>query len=51
MTESRTRLTFLAAALTAFAAIGCKAEISSGSGPADEITSDVGASLRDEVEA
>ena len=51
MTQSGTRLTLLAAALTAFAALGCKAEISSGSGPADEITSDVGASLRDEVEA
>jgi hypothetical protein len=51
MTQSRTRLTVLAAALTAFAALGCKAEISSGSGPADELTSDVGASFRDEVEA
>lgn len=51
MTESRTRLTVLAAALTAFAALGCKAEISSGSGPADGLTSDVGASFRDEVEA
>jgi hypothetical protein len=51
MIESRARLTFLAAALTAFATLGCKAEISSGSGPADEITGDVGASFRDEVEA
>ena len=51
MIESLARLTFLAAALTAFATLGCKAEISSGSGPADEITGDVGASFRDEVEA
>ena len=51
MTQSGTRLTFLAAALTAFAALGCKGEISTGSGPADELTSDLGASLRDEVEA
>ncbi len=51
MTQSGTRLTFLAAALTAFAALGCNDEISSGAGPADEITTDMGASLRDEVEA
>ena len=51
MIESRARLTFLAATLTAFAMLGCRAEISSGSGPADEITGDVGASFRDEVEA
>jgi hypothetical protein len=51
MTQSGTRLTLLVAALTAVAAFGCNAEISTGAGPADEITSDVGASLRDEVEA
>jgi hypothetical protein len=51
MSQSGTRLTFLAAALTAFAVLGCKAELSSGSGPADELTTDMGASLRDEVEA
>ena len=51
MTQSGTRLTLLAAALTAFAALGCKGEISTGSGPADELTTDLGASLRDEVEA
>ncbi len=51
MTESWSRLTFLAAALTALAALGCRAEISSGSGPPDELTADVGVSLRDEVEA
>jgi hypothetical protein len=51
MTQSRTRLTFLAAALTAFATLGCESEISTGAGPADEITSDLGVSLRDEVEA
>ena len=50
MTQSGTRLTFLAAALTALAALGCKAEITSGSGPAAEMTGDVGISLRDEVE-
>ncbi len=37
-------------ALIAVAAFGCKSEISSGAGPADELTGDVGASLRDEVE-
>jgi hypothetical protein len=36
--------------LIAVAAFGCKSEISSGAGPADELTGDVGASLRDEVE-
>ena len=51
MTHSGTRLTLLAGALTVVAALGCKAEISSGSGPADAITTDVGATLRDEVEA
>jgi hypothetical protein len=51
MTESRTRLTLLAATLTAFAVLGCKAEISSGSGLADGLTTDLGASFRDEVEA
>jgi hypothetical protein len=51
MTQSRTRLTVLAAALTAFAVVGCNGEISTGSGPADELTGDLGASLRDEVEA
>jgi hypothetical protein len=51
MTEFRTGLTLLAAALTAVAAVGCNAEISSGSGPADVITGDLGVSLRDEVEA
>ena len=51
MTQSGTRLTLLAAALTAFAALGCKGEISTGSGPADELTADMGASFRDEVEA
>ena len=50
MTQSGTRLTLLAAALTALAVIGCKAEITSGSGPAAEMTGDVGISLRDEVE-
>jgi hypothetical protein len=51
MTQSGTRLTLLAAALTAVVALGCKGEISTGSGPADELTTDMGASLRDEVEA
>jgi hypothetical protein len=51
MTASGTRLAFLATALTAFAALGCRSEISSGSGLADGLTSDVGASFRDEVEA
>ncbi len=51
MSQSGTRLTLRAAALTALAALGCRAEISSGSGPPDELTADVGVSLRDEVEA
>jgi hypothetical protein len=51
MTQSGTRLAFLAAVLTAVAGLGCKAEISGGSGPADELTRDMGASFRDEVEA
>src|SRR4026208_2002093 len=36
--------------LIAVAAVGCKSEISSGAGPADELTGDGGASFRDEVE-
>jgi hypothetical protein len=51
MTDFGTRLTFLAAALTSFAVLGCDSQISSGSGPADVLTRDVGASFRDEVEA
>lgn len=51
MSQSRTRLTLLAAAVTAFVAIGCNSEISTGAGPADVITSDLGVTLRDEVEA
>lgn len=51
MTQSGTRLSLLAAALTACAALGCNGEISTGAGPADVITSDLGVSLRDEVEA
>jgi len=37
-------------ALIAVAAFGCKSEISTGAGLADELTGDVGASFRDEVE-
>ena len=51
MTQSRTRLALLAAALTTFATLGCKSEISSGAGLADGLTGDVGISFRDEVEA
>lgn len=51
MTQSGTRLTLLAAAVTTFAALGCNAEVSTGAGPANVITSDVGVSFRDEVEA
>ena len=50
MTQSGTRLTLLAVALTASTILGCKAEITSGAGPAAEMTGDVGISLRDEVE-
>jgi hypothetical protein len=41
----------LAVMLTGFAVVGCKAEISTGSGPANELTGDIGITLRDEVEA
>ncbi|HEV8176638.1 MAG TPA: hypothetical protein VGP44_03010, partial [Gemmatimonadales bacterium] len=51
MTQSRARLTLLAAAVTACAALGCNAEVSTGAGPADVITSDLGVTFRDEVEA
>jgi len=51
MTESGTRLSILAVILTAFTTLGCNAEISSGSPLADGLTSDMGASFRDEVEA
>ncbi|MGZ8399535.1 MAG: hypothetical protein ACXWWN_10880, partial [Gemmatimonadales bacterium] len=50
MTQYRTRLTLLAAAVTAFAALGCEGEISSGAGLADGLTGDVGIAFRDEVE-
>ena len=51
MPQSGTRLTLLAAAVTAFAALGCEGEISSGAGLADGLTADVGVAFRDEVEA
>ncbi|MEP7227698.1 MAG: hypothetical protein ABI785_10090 [Gemmatimonadales bacterium] len=51
MTQSGTRLTLLAAAVTAWTALGCKSEITSGAGLADGLTSDVGVAFRDEVEA
>src|SRR5688500_3919138 len=37
--------------LTAFVTVGCGDGILSGSGPADELTTDVGETLRDEVES
>lgn len=51
MTQSGTRLTLLAAAVTACAALGCKSDITTGAGLADGLTSDVGVAFRDEVEA
>lgn len=51
MTEFRTNLTLLAAALTTCAALGCNSEITTGADLADGLTSDVGATFRDEVEA
>jgi hypothetical protein len=51
MTQSGTRLAILAVTITAFAALGCNAEITSGAGPANELTGDIGLTLRDEVEA
>lgn len=51
MTQSGPRLTLLAVAVTACAALGCNGDISTGAGPADVITSDLGVSFRDEVEA
>jgi len=41
----------LPAILTAFAIVGCSDDILSGAGPADELTTDVGETLRDEVES
>ncbi len=37
--------------LTAFVTVGCGDDILSGAGPADELTTDVGETLRDEVES
>jgi len=51
MRVSSPGLAGLAVILTVFAGVGCKAEISSGSGPANELTGDIGLTLRDEVEA
>jgi hypothetical protein len=51
MRSNRTRLSTLAAAITGFAVVGCGGDIMTGAGPADELTTDVGLSLRDEVEA
>ncbi len=51
MIQFGTRLALLAAALTTFTALGCKSDISTGLGPADGITGDVGVAFRDEVEA
>jgi hypothetical protein len=50
MTRPRLRLT-TAVVLTSFAALGCGDGILSGAGPADELTTDVGVTLRDEVES
>jgi hypothetical protein len=50
MTRSWIQLT-LPAVLTASAIFGCGDGILSGAGPADELTTDIGESLRDEVEA
>ncbi len=51
MTRTWTRLTPLAAAITSAVLIGCGGDILTGAGPADELTRDVGVTLRDEVEA
>lgn len=50
MTRARVRLA-LAAAVTTVISMGCGDGILSGAGPADELTTDVGVTLRDEVEA
>lgn len=50
MTRARSKMT-LALVLTAFAALSCADGILTGAGPADELTVDVGNTLRDEVEA
>lgn len=48
---TRAQLQLALAAITSFAALGCGDNILSGAGPADELTTDVGQTLRDEVEA
>jgi hypothetical protein len=50
MIRVRTRLA-LVAALSCLAVLGCGDSVLSGAGPADELTRDVGETLRDEVEA
>ena len=51
MTWTSTRLSTLAAALTVVALAGCGDDILDGAGPADELTTDVGVAMRDEVES
>ncbi len=51
MTHHPARPACLAILLSSFAIFGCGDGILSGAGPADELTSDVGVTLRDEVEA
>jgi hypothetical protein len=50
MTRARIRVA-LTAALSCLAVLGCGDSVLSGAGPADELTRDVGETLRDEVEA
>jgi hypothetical protein len=50
MIRARTRLA-LTAVLSCLAVLGCGDSVLSGAGPADELTRDVGETLRDEVEA
>jgi hypothetical protein len=51
MTVPSARLTWLALTLTALATAGCNEGILSGAGHADELTSDIGVTMRDEVES
>jgi hypothetical protein len=51
MRHPRTRPAYLAAIISSLVSFGCSDGILSGAGPADELTTDVGVTLRDEVEA
>ncbi len=51
MTLTWTRVATLAVIITGTAVLGCNGDITTGAGPEDDLTNDVGVMLRDEVEA